>query len=58
MYVWTWVRTPAPPQTNLNIMEKKDWVKKLDYQMIINDKTEEKIWIRNTFKKSKNYGTK
>lgn len=58
MYDWTRVRLSAPPQTNLNIMEKKDWVKKLDYQMILNDKTEEKIWIRNTFKKSKNYGRK
>lgn len=36
-------------------MEKKDWVKKLDYQMLLNDKTEEKIWLNKNIKKIKNH---
>ena len=36
-------------------MEKKDWVKKLDYQMLLNDKTEEKIWLNKHLRKIKSY---
>lgn len=27
-------------------MEKKDWVKKLDYQMVLDIRTEQKIWYK------------
>ena len=34
-------------------MKKEDWVKKLDYQMLLEIRTEEKLWKNSIFKKVK-----